>query len=34
MESMGVLVGALSTLMAFGSGTAALAWVGSKLNRH
>jgi hypothetical protein len=34
MESVGVIVGALSTLVAFGSGAAAMAWVGSKLSRH
>ncbi len=34
MESVGVLVGALSTLAAFGSAVAAMAWVGAKLSHH
>ena len=34
MESVGMFIGALSTLFAFGSGVATMAWVGSKLSRH
>lgn len=34
MESVGMLVGALSTLFAFGSGVATMAWFGSKLTRQ
>lgn len=34
MESVGMVVGMLSTLVAFGSGVVTMAWVGSKLSRH
>ena len=34
MESVGMLVGVLSTLVAFGSGVATMAWMGTKLSRH